>query len=63
MVCNNLGLYCCNFKYGYIPPSPLEFSAGEIVEALIGFTNEAEAEAEFVVTGIEASFRFVVSCL
>ena len=33
----------------------LEFVAGEMVHTLIGFTNKGEND--FVVTGIEASFR------
>jgi len=33
----------------------LEFVAGEMVHTLIGFTNKGESD--FVVTGIEASFR------
>ena len=32
-----------------------EFTAGEVVQTVIGFTNDAESE--FIVTGIEASFR------
>ena len=32
-----------------------EFVAGEVVHSLIGFTNKGESD--FIVTGIEASFR------
>ena len=35
---------------------PVEFLAGEVVHTLIGFSNDAESE--FIVTGIEASFRY-----
>ena len=34
----------------------LELSAGELVETLIGFTNDAEVE--LIVTAIEGSFRY-----
>lgn len=42
-----------------ILPSILEFSAGDIVHALIGFSNDAKSE--LIITGIEASFRYVDS--
>lgn len=32
-----------------------EFVAGEVIHSLIGFTNKGESD--FIVTGIEASFR------
>ena len=34
----------------------VEFTAGEVVHSLMGFSNEADFE--FIVTGIEASFRY-----
>lgn len=37
----------------------IEMSAGELVNMLIGFTNDAESE--MIITGIEGSFRYWVT--
>ena len=37
----------------------IEFVAGEVIYSLIGFTNGASID--FVVTAIEASFRYAAS--
>ena len=49
----HLRKFCCFF--------PSEFVAGEMVKSLIGFSNNGDNE--FVVTGIEASFRCVCVCV
>ena len=50
-------LHCCFFFFSLKPFSVrTEFIAGETVYSLIGFTNDASID--FVVTAIEASFRY-----
>lgn len=39
----------------HVLPCISEFTAGEVVHTVIGFTSDAESE--LIVTGIEASFR------